>query len=344
MNQNKIVLLVIVLIFLFTNLCFAQSCDKSFEINKKLGRGVNLGNALEAPREGLWGVTLKEEYFKLIKQAGFDTVRIPISWSAHAQQSPPYTIEPDFFKRIDWVVKNALDNNLNAIINIHHYRELFSDPNNHSKRFIALWQQISQRYKDYPDILLFELLNEPHNALNYKKWNVLLADALKAIRQTNPDRIIVIGPAWFNGIDHLPLLQLPVDDRNIIVTCHYYLPFKFTHQGAEWVGFFSKNWLGTKWTGTEKEKQDIENDFDKALQWSRKNNRPINIGEFGSIHKADMASRALYTDFVARTAEKKGFSWTYWEFCAGFGIYDKNKELWRKPLLKALIPDSEVAN
>ncbi|HPU43798.1 MAG TPA: hypothetical protein PLS98_06260, partial [Dictyoglomaceae bacterium] len=46
-------------------------------------RGVNMGNALEAPKEGEWGVVIKDEYFKLIKEAGFDHVRIPIKWSAH---------------------------------------------------------------------------------------------------------------------------------------------------------------------------------------------------------------------------------------------------------------------
>ena len=38
--------------------------------NKRLGRGINLGNALDAPKEGEWGVTLKEGYFKAIKEAG----------------------------------------------------------------------------------------------------------------------------------------------------------------------------------------------------------------------------------------------------------------------------------
>jgi len=47
-------------------------------------RGINIGNALEAPREGEWGVYIRDEYFRIIKEAGFDTVRIPIKWSAHA--------------------------------------------------------------------------------------------------------------------------------------------------------------------------------------------------------------------------------------------------------------------
>ena len=61
------------------------------------GRGVNLANALEAPREGDWGVVLKEEYFDRIASAGFDSVRLPVRWSAHAEASPPYRIDPKFF-------------------------------------------------------------------------------------------------------------------------------------------------------------------------------------------------------------------------------------------------------
>ncbi len=66
------------------------------EINERLGRGINLGNALEAPAIGGWGVVLEEEYFRLIKEKGFSSVRIPIRWSAHAQANPPYTIDEDF--------------------------------------------------------------------------------------------------------------------------------------------------------------------------------------------------------------------------------------------------------
>src|SRR5262249_25372639 len=61
--------------------------------NKQLGRGINLGNALEAPKEGAWGVTLRPEYFQAIRQAGFATVRLPVKWSAHSQTSAPYTID-----------------------------------------------------------------------------------------------------------------------------------------------------------------------------------------------------------------------------------------------------------
>ena len=88
---------------------------------KRLGRGVNLGNALEAPNEGDWGMVIQEDYFQHIKTAGFDTIGVPIRWSLHALEEPPYTIEKTFFERVDWVIYNGLDQGLNIAINIHHY-------------------------------------------------------------------------------------------------------------------------------------------------------------------------------------------------------------------------------
>ncbi len=54
-------------------------------------RGINFGNMLEAPNEGEWGLTVQEEYFDLVKEAGFDFVRLPVRWSTHAEQEWPYT-------------------------------------------------------------------------------------------------------------------------------------------------------------------------------------------------------------------------------------------------------------
>jgi endoglucanase len=77
-----------------------------------------------------------------------------------------------------------------------------------------------------------------------------------------------------------------------------------------------------------------------AVEWSKKNNNiPLLLGEFGSYNEADMDSRVRWTSYVARSAEKRGIAWCYWEFCAGFGIYDPVREEWRYPLLKALIPE-----
>ncbi len=308
------------------------------DLEVKMRRGVNIGNALEAPNEGDWGVVIKDEYFEIIRNAGFDTVRIPIRWSSHADNSPPFKIDENFLKRVDWVINKSLEQNLITIINIHHYEEIMEKPEEHRDRFIALWRQISEHYKDYPGLLYFELLNEPHGNLTSNLWNKLIQDSIKVIRETNPDRKIIIGPVDWNSVYRLEDLMIPVNDKNIIVTFHFYTPFEFTHQGAEWVSPSPP--VGRRWTGTEAERRQITNELDIAAQWAAKNNISLFLGEFGAYSKADMASRVRWTYFVAREVEKRNIAWCYWEFCSGFGAYDPVKNEWRRDLLKALIPVS----
>ena len=315
----------------------SESDRFAYEQNARLGRGVNLGNALESVSEGEWGVTLEEEFFDLIEQGGFDLVRVPIRWSAHAAETAPYTIDPVFFDRIDWVVEQASKRGLNVVLNIHHYEEIMEQPRDHKERFLSFWDQISRYYRNAPDSVYFELLNEPFGTLDAISWNQFANEAIQVIRASNPQRTIIVGPGNWNSISNLYDLRLPETDRNLIVTVHYYLPFHFTHQGAEWVAY-SEAWLGTRWNATQDEKMAIDRDFDAALKWSRQFSRPIFVGEFGAYSKADIDLRHRWTDFMARSIEKRGFSWAYWEFCAGFGVYDQEKQAWNEPILTALIP------
>jgi endoglucanase len=311
-----------------------------YAVNRALGQGVNLGNALEAPSEGAWGMVIEEEYLELIREAGFTSVRIPIRWNAHAREAAPYTIDPRFFARVDEVVGWALDRGLLAIIDFHHYNELMEAPATHRSRFLALWQQIAEHYRDYPGTLVFEVLNEPHRNLTPELWNEYLRDAIAVIRRSNPHRTLIVGTADWGGIGALPRLSVPADDRNIIVTVHYYNPFRFTHQGASWAGAEAQGWLGTTWTGTDEERAAVDRDFDTVLDWAREHGRPIYLGEFGAYGAAPMDSRERWTAYVRQASETRGFSWGYWEFGAGFGVYDRQTGQWRRGLLQALLPDS----
>lgn len=298
---------------------------------------MNLGNALEAPNEGDWGVTLKSEYFELLRNAGFNSVRIPIRWSAHASASPPYAIATSFLQRVDWAIDQALSRKLAVVINIHHYDEIMTTPAAHKARFLALWEQLATHYQYHSGDLFFEILNEPNNLLTSALWNQYLKEAIATIRQTNPGRILIVGPANWYSLSSLAALDLPADEKNLIVAFHYYNPFQFTHQGAEWVSG-SDAWFGTTWSGTAAERQAILRDFAVAAGWGVAHNRPLNVGEFGAYSKADMQSRALWTDFVARTAETNGMSFHYWEFISGFGVYNGAANDWNYALLYALIP------
>jgi len=306
-----------------------------------LQRGVNLGNMLEAPNEGEWGLFVQEEYFDLVKDAVFDFVRLPVNWKTHTTRTgyddgdTGYTIEPAFFARVDEVVGWALKSNLVIILDFHSYDDLMSDPN--LNQFWFLWKQIAEHYKDYPSQVLFELVNEPHDRLTADLWNEYIVDILKVVRESNPIRDVVIGPVQWNSYSVISTLTVP-NDPHIIVTFHYYEPFQFTHQGAEWAGDEAQAWLGTEW-GSDTEKAEITNNFDAVAQWSQQHrNVRILLGEFGAYSKAPQDSRVRWTEFVRGEAERHGFAWAYWEFGAGFGVYDPNAKAWRTDLLKALIP------
>ena len=249
----------------------------------------------------------------------------------------PYTIDAKFMERVAWALGQAKSNSLAAVLNMHHYNELEQSPDKETARFIAMWHQIAERFKDAPDDVSFEIYNEPSASLNSDKWNALFPQVLKEIRQSNAHRIVVIGPVEWNSIRNLSKLTLPANDHDLLVTVHYYEPFHFTHQGASWAGPESKTWLGTKWTDSKEERGNIIRDFDVASKWADSERRPIYLGEFGSINEGDMASREKWTKAVREEANRRHFSTAYWEFCASFGAYDATKKEWRQPLLDALI-------
>jgi endoglucanase len=159
---------------------------------------------------------------------------------------------------------------------------------------------------------------------------------LAAVRTTNPTRPVIVGPVSWNAIRALDSLRLPETDKNLIVTVHYYDPFKFTHQGAGWVKG-ADQWPALGWTGSDAEQAAVRKDLEKATSWGRKHGRPVFLGEFGAYEKADLGSRVAWTGFVRQEATRLGMSWAYWEFCAGFGAYDAKTGRWREEIKAALV-------
>ena len=203
----------------------------------ELARGVNFGNMLDGPYEGAWGLLVEERFFDRVVEAGFDHVRLPISWTHHADSSLPYTIDEAFFSRVDDIVAQATSRGLKIVVNVHHYDELNDTPLTEWGRALAIWEQIAERYQDTPnDLVAFEILNEPHGTFSLypELWEEFMDDALSIIRETNPERTVLVGPTNYNAIAALSGFNPPVDP-NILVSVHYYNPFQFTHQGASWI-------------------------------------------------------------------------------------------------------------
>ncbi len=305
--------------------------------NPVIQRGINLGNALDAPSPGEWGVTIEDHYFRTLREAGFDAVRLPVRISAHASTMPPYLIDSDFLSLVDKMVNLGLQEDLTVILDVHHYDEMMEDPQGELDRFLSIWDQLGKHFQHAPDSLQFELLNEPTGNLDSDTWNAVLAEVLPVVRASNPDRAVLVGGSPYNSIDALETLVLPADD-NLVAVFHFYDPFEFTHQGASWVEN-SGQWTGTSWRGSEQDVQLITDQLDRAAAWSAYHRVPLVMGEFGAIATADQDSRSRWAETTARQAELRGISWYYWEFCSNFGVYDCHEGVWDTALLQALIPE-----
>jgi len=333
--MKKIFLISIILACLirFGSDGFSQN-QFAFDQNNKLGKGVNIiGYDDQLWKDHTKG-RFKEGYFKMIKEAGFTNIRVNLHPFSHMDKN--YTINQNWLNTLDWAVKNGLEAGLMVILDMHEFNAMADDPEAKKEMYLSVWRQLAPRYKDQPNNVIFEILNEPNRKLTVELWNKYLIEVIGIIRETNPGRTLIVGPANWNGIESLSTLVLPENDKNIIVTVHFYHPMNFTHQGAPWATEY-KDKTGIKWTGTIEEKNLIESKLKVASDWSIANNRPVYLGEFGAYDKGDMESRALYTAFVARTAEKLGLSWAYWQFDSDFIVYDINKEVWVIPILNALM-------
>jgi endoglucanase len=318
----------------------AQTPD-AFGQNKRLGRGVNV-----LGYDPIWKdrqqARFQEKYFRLIKEAGFNHVRINLHPFRDAKLGTDHTVGAAWFETLDWAVRQALAVELLVILDFHEFQAMGDDPTGNKERFLAVWRQIAEHCKKAPESVLFEILNEPNKKLTPALWNPMLREALATIRQSNPRRTVIVGPTSWNNINDLAKLDLPGDDRNLIVTVHYYSPFPFTHQGAAFAGLADKT--GVPWNGSQREQQAILQDFDKAQAWAREQQRPIYLGEFGVYDKAETASRVRWTSFVTRQAEERGWSWAWWQLDGDFVLYDVRQDRWVEPILRALVPSAATEN
>ena len=277
-------------------------------------------------------------HFKIIADAGFSTVRIVMTPFAFIDAGGK--LDPAWLAHLDMMVKVALDDGLTVILDEHDYELCGKDVVLCRTKLNAFWSIAAPHFKDAPNRLVFEMLNEPHEALTAELWNTQLVETLAIMRASNPTRNVIIGPGNWNGLEFLPKLVLPAEDRHIIVTFHYYHPMEFTHQGAAWVPQFKQ--LGVTW-GSAADYALIDKEFDEVKAWSVANDRPVFQGEFGAYENGAMPDRARWTAAVARAAEARGFPWAYWQFDKDFIVYDIDKGAWVEPILKALIPPAAEA-
>ena len=176
-----------------------------------------------------------------IARQGANTIRLPFNYRLFTDEDyMGRSKDQDGFARMDSVVNWCRASGLYLILDMHDcpggqtgdniddshgYPWLFeSEPS--QQLFCDIWQRIAAHYKDEPVILGYELMNEPiapffenKEELN-TKLEPLYQRAVKAIRQVDPDHVILLGGARWNS-DFYMFTDWKFDD-NIMYTCHRY--------------------------------------------------------------------------------------------------------------------------
>ena len=299
----------------------------------QMQKGINIGNTLDAPPgETSWGNPLIQEYyFDDIKAAGFNCVRLPVTWEQHIPTTSPYAVNAEWMARVEQIVDWALSRNLFVILNAHHdgwIKGSYTD--NNIARFDSLWSQIATRFKGKSDKLLFEILNEPEK-LSLANLNQLNSRILGIIRKNNPTRIVVYSGTNYTSCDDLLAAKVPTNgtvDNYLIANFHSYGPWDFVS------GNNYPIW------GTQKEKDAVKAEFDKVANFFKSKNIPVMVNEFGCPVGRDYNSRMAHYAAYVENAISHGMAFCDWDDNGSFKVY--NRQLPADHTLNGLWDDDVV--
>ena len=283
-------------------------------------RCINLGAAMEAPREGDWGYVIEAAHLDTIAQAGFDSVRLPVRFSAHWDGT---RLDPAILERTDAVIGWAGDAGLAVILDLHHFEDFATDPETHVPALRKIWMAIGRHYAGHDDGLIFELFNEPNGAFSTERVVAVSARIIADLRPLHPTRWIVTGAGDWNALDEM--LSMPPPGPFEARTFHYYEPFDFTHQQATHLPRIlpPRDW------GSAADHVAVAADIARAATGPG----PLLMGEFGVHELAAEGPRLDWTRAVRRAAEAHGIAWCHWGFSqgrlTGYSAYDTGTGTWR---------------
>ncbi len=312
------------------------------EIVLDMGIGINLGNTMEATGgtgitsvygyETLWGSPMiTPNMIAGYKKAGFDSMRIPVAWSN--LMSEDYTISEDLMNRVQAIVNCVLENDMYAIVNIHWdggwWENFPSDYDECMKKYTRIWEQISERFKDYGDKLILESLNEEgcfdsvwnrysgSNARKQEAFDILndinqkFVDIVRGSGSNNAKRhLLIAGYATDVELTCDPCFRMPNDPAGrCAVSVHYYTPSTFCilTSDADW-GKADPDW------GTDADVALLERHMDMLKTTFVDKGVPVIIGEYGVAkgNKTEDMVR-LYITTVAREAYERGMCPMLWD-------------------------------
>lgn len=324
----------------------------AIQIADAINVGWCLGNSFDCydsnhekiSTETSWGnIKTTEEIVKGVKEAGFNAIRIPVTWGEHMDSD---VIQTEWLDRIQEVVDYAYDNDMFVIINMHHDDYIWFNPteaeySQDSQKLISIWEQVSERFRDYGDRLLFEGMNEPRTIDSEKEWaggtpeeraviNKYEQDFINTVRASggnNSERTLIIT-SYAASAETVAIDDVIIpDDKNIILSVHYYAPWKFSE--------------GIDSHFTNDGKNELENKFAELKEKFIEKGTPVIIGEFGCVNATDNATRAEYYNYYISSAKSNGIKCFVWDNGkssgeSSFGLFNRGNLSWNEEILNGI--------
>jgi len=312
-------------------------------------RGVNVTEWFQVDNVNqLQFAKYTQKDFEELKSLGVNVVRLPINLHSMTNGAPSYMLSPLFLFFLDQVVDWAEKVQMNLILDNHSFDVTVSTDTAIDKILIPVWTQMAAHYRNRSTNIMYEVLNEPHGITD-AKWNQIQQAVVAAIRTVDQKHTIIVGPANWNSYNNLSAMPM-YSDTNLIYTFHFYDPFLFTHQGADWTDLgpvsgipfpysaqrmpvcppaLQGTWVQSSFNSYNSDGtvQKVQNWLNIAINFQKARNVRIYCGELGvyMLNSSD-TDRVFWYEMVRNYLEQNNISWTMWDYKGGFGLFKKNSD------------------
>lgn len=287
--------------------------------------------------------------FILLKKLGFKSIRLPVAFGYFAAHNIPLE---KVCSHVDRLMDQCRLYGLKLII-VYHSGNLNDDNYAAETTKVAdLWCFLAKRYQNVSaNNLFFDIYNEPPH-MDPQKWKDAAYNIVTAIRKVDSRRTLLVGASNYNSIYELSRF-VRLADENIIYAFHFYEPFFFTHQGAEWIGDQvattgvpfpyergknfpplsprAKNTPGESHYNEYPRDGNEQSVHDKLLivkNWATHYDVPIICSEYGVYNKyADPDSRCRYIKAVHTQLKALDIPGILWDYNSNFSIFNGKPSL-----------------
>jgi len=329
MKPSPIILPTILIILLTLDYLKNLTKKTSIEIVNEMGIGYNLGHSFESYNPNSNKINNPDDVITLfgnpiptkslinnIKKYGFKTIRFPVTWTYFIDQFG--NIDAEWILRVKEVVKWIIEKNIYCILNVYSDTEKWLRGIRSKNKYINLWKQISEEFKDFNEYLIFESMNEPAFVtpfLDYDYDTLLnftqsFVDTIRNSERFNKERLLIISGMNSNiELTCTEKYKMPTDPANkLAISINYYIPSRFTGKNAYW---YSHN----TW-GLQDDYKELFQNFESLKNFYINKGIPVVIGEVGvkteTTKKLASIREYLYSVFSLST-EYDGIMACLWD-------------------------------